>query len=148
MVVLVFEQLRSAFYAKSHGAVELVSHAGVKQVCPYYDSCATLAGVTVNENLVSELGTSVNDDLVHHLNYSYCCLVFGYRKVFPIGIVELDFVLHEQLGCITKTNFRDDAVAAIRVFAWFLQIEYSFNSFLLKLSHDVEILDKSITKSL
>ena len=65
-------------------------------------------------------------------------------QIFPVEVVVLYTLVHQQFWIITESYFWYDTVSAVRMLARFLEIENSFDILFLKLLEDVVFLDEPI----
>ena len=128
------KELGASCLAQLNGLVGCLRYVCKQQIGPDDNSGPPLSRMTVDQNFVISSWPSLNNDVVHYLANIDCSFVGWSLQVLPIEIVILNTLVHQQLRVVTETNFGDDAVAAVRVLSWFLEVEHSFNIFLFELS--------------
>jgi hypothetical protein len=104
--------------------------------------------MTVHQYFIFSLFAALNNYMMHNLHYLNGYLMLWCLQIFPIKVKVLNSIVHQQLRSITKPNLGNDAISAVRMLTWFLEVKNSCDSLLFKLSNDIVFLYQSIAQPL
>lgn len=104
--------------------------------------------MAVDQNLVLELRSSIENDLVHQLYNFDASFMCWCSQVLPVCVIVLDLMLHQKFWGVAEPCFGNDTITTVRMLTWLLKIEDSSDAFLFELLYHCMFENQSVAQSL
>ena len=104
--------------------------------------------VTVNQNFVLPLWSTLKNNLVHNLHNMKHILMVRNLQILPIEIVVLNACIHYLFRRVREACPRNDAVATVRMLSRLFQVDDGHDLFLFELLNDIVLVYQAVGQAL
>lgn len=141
LVVYVGKQFGTTFTADFDGIGGVVAQTREENVSANNDRSPSLTSVAMNQDFISSLFSTLDDEMMHKLDNLHCRLMFRCFQILPVHIEIRNTGIHQKLRVVAVADLWDDTFSAVRMLPWFLQVKNSHDVFFFHLLDHIEFFD-------